>query len=155
MQRVIIELEGVAVDAVLNEQKCPRICEAFLAALPHTDRTINESFSGNAFRTLNPFPVPREVWESILHPRPGIEDRSFKTNMNPGDVVFYPGGGVNELCISYGVAQFRDGPAGATYVNHVATIDRDDPNFDAFMRKAAEIHYKGTKEITFRRKEQG
>ncbi len=153
MERIVIELDGVAVEAVLNEQKCPRICKAFLEALPYTDRTINESFSGNAFRTLNPFPIPQEVWEPILHPSPGIEDRSFKTNMNPGDVVFFPGGGINELCISYGVAQFRAGLAGAAYVNHVATIDALDPNFEAFMRKAAEAHFKGSKVITFRRKE--
>jgi hypothetical protein len=72
---------------------------------------------------MNPLPIPDEVWSLFVFPRPGVEDRSFKTNMNPGDVVLYPGAETNKVCISYGLAQFSEGPAGPTYVNHLATVD--------------------------------
>lgn len=152
-RRIIIEMEGVAVEAVLNEHKCPQICQGLWDILPYAGPVINGMWSGDVFRTVEPVPIPKAVWSQFSWPRPGIEDRSFKCNMNPGDVVFYPGDGINELCIGYGEGQFREGPAGPTYVNHVATIDKKDPNFVAFMQKCAELGYKGSKVITYRRKE--
>ncbi len=152
MRRIIIELDGVAVEASLNEQKCPKICQAFWDVLPYTGPVINEIFSGNAFRTINPLPIPDKVLRQFMFPRPGVEDRSFKTNLNPGDVVLYPGDGINAVCISYGLAQFREGCAGPSYVNHLATVDRADPNYAAFMQKCASV-YTRSKDINFRRRE--
>ncbi len=153
MRRVVIELDGVAVGAILQEDRCPVLCGLFWEQLPYSSPVIHEMFSGRAFSTRNPLPIPDEVWTQFLFPRPGIEDQSFKTNMNPGDVVLYPGARTNKLCISYGLAQFREGPAGPTYMNHLATIDTTDPHFTAFMQKCAEVYTKGSKVVAFRRKE--
>ncbi len=153
MRRIVIELDGVMVEAVLNEHKCPRLCGLFWERLPFSSPVIHEMFSGRAFATLNPLPISDEVWSRFVFPRLGVEGRSFKTNMNPGDVVLYPGAETNKVCISYGLAQFREGPAGPTYVNHLATIDRADPNFANFMEKSAEVYSRGTKVVAFRRKE--
>ncbi len=152
-RRIVIELDGVAVEAALQEENCPKICEGPWNTLPYSGPVVHGMFSGNVFRTVNPVPVPREVWGQFTYPRPGIEDRSFKTNMNAGDVIFYPGDGICELCISYGEGQFREGPGGPAYVNYVAKIDRTDPNYAAFMQKCRDLHTRGSKTITYRRKE--
>lgn len=151
MRSITIALDGVEVHAVLNVRNCPSLCAAFLQVLPHADRAIHETRSGDAIGTLNPFPIPSDVWKSIVHPFPGIEDCTFKAILNPGDVVYYPGGGVNKLVISYGDGLFSDGPAGVAYVNHLATIEPTDPNFDRFMTMASETHDRGSKSISFRR----
>jgi len=153
MRRIVIEMEGAAVEAVLNDHKCPNLCGLFWEKLPYSSPVIHEMFSGRAFSTTNPLSIPDEVWGLFVFPRPGVEDRSFKTNMNPGDVVLYPGAETNKVCISYGLAQFREGAAGPTYVNHLATIDKADPNFAAFMQKCAEVYTRGSKVVAFRRKE--
>ena len=153
MRRVVIELDGVAVEAVLNEHKCPVLCTLFWENLPYSSPVIHEMFSGRAFATSNPLPIPENAWNQFVFPRPGVEDRSFKTNMNAGDVVLYPGANTGKVCISYGLAQFREGPAGAAYVNHLATIDKGDPSVAPFMQKCAEVYTSGRKVVVFRRKE--
>jgi hypothetical protein len=153
MRRVIIELDGVAVEAVLNEHKCPTFCNIFWDKLPYVSPVIHEMYSGRAYTTLIPLPIPDVVWKQFVFPRIGVEDRSFKTIMNPGDVVLYFAGETNGVCISYGVAQFFEGPAGPTYVNHLATIDKTDAKFTAFMEKSAEVFSKGNKVLAVRRKD--
>ncbi len=151
MRRFVIELDGVAVEAVLHEDKCPTLCALFWDALPYSSPVIHEMFSGRAFSTLNPLPISDQVWSRFLFPRPGVEDASCKTNLNPGDVVLAPGAKSNKVCLSYGLAQFREGPAGPSYVNHLATLNKGDANFARFLEKCAEVYSKGHKSISFRR----
>ncbi|HTU03788.1 MAG TPA: DUF3830 family protein [Candidatus Sulfotelmatobacter sp.] len=151
MRRIAIELDGVTVEAVLHDEKCPTLCGLFWDALPYESPVIHEMFSGRAFSTLKPLPVPESVWGRFLFPRPGVEDPSCKTNLNPGDVVLAPGGRTSKLCLSYGLAQFREGPAGPSYVNHLASVRKADPNFGQFVEKCAEVYSKGRKTIRFRK----
>ncbi len=153
MRRVIIELDGVAVEAVLNEHRCPTLCRLFWDSLPYASPVIHEMYSGRAYSTMHPLPLPEAVWKQFVFPRLGVEDRSLKTILNPGDVALYFSGETNGLCISYGVAQFFEGPAGPTYVNHLATIDKADPQYATFMEKSAEVFSKGNKTLTVRRKD--
>ena len=152
MREILVELDGAKVGARLHEEKCPTLCGRFWELLPYSSSVIHEMFSGRAFSTLTPLSIPDAIWTRFLFPRPGIEDPSFKTNLNPGDVVLAPGAKTNRLCISYGLAQFREGPAGPSYVNHLASLDRADPGFQGFMEKCAEVYAKGSKTISFRRK---
>jgi uncharacterized protein DUF3830 len=152
MRRIVIELEGVVVEAMLQEHKCPTLCALFWDTLPYSSPVIHEMFSGRAFSTLNPLPISDQVWSGFLFPRPGVEDTSYKTNLNPGDVVLAPGAKSNKICLSYGLAQFREGPAGPSYVNHLASVDKADPSFAAFLEKCAEVYTMGNKTISFGRK---
>jgi hypothetical protein len=151
MRRIVIELDGVDVEAVLHEDKCPTLCDLFWDALPYKSPVIHEMFSGRAFSTLNPLPFPEWVWSRFLFPRLGVEDQSCKSNLNPGDVVLAPSAKGNKICVSYGLAQFREGPAGPSYVNHLATMKKTDANFPQFLEKCAETYSKGHRAISFRK----
>jgi len=152
-RQIEIELDGVAVTANLLEERAPITCEGFWSILPHEQFVMHGMWSGNVFRTMLPVPMPKEVTSRFTYPRPGIEDRNFKTNMNPGDVIFYHGDGINEVCISYAEGQFRDGPSGPTYVTLMARIDRGHPNYRRFLETCAKLHTTGKKRIVYRRKE--
>jgi len=152
MRRIIIDLDGVAVHAALEEAKCPSLCSALWELLPISGRVMHEMFTGEAFRLETPVTLPIDPWALFSYPRRGVEDRSFKSIMNPGDLILHPcGSGSGVLCLSYGDAQFWEGPAGPVYVNHVATVDRSDPSFSAFLRKGHEVHTLGRKTMVLRR----
>ena len=152
-RQIEIELDGVAVTATLQEQRAPKTCEGFWSILPHEQIVMHGMWSGNVFRTTATVPMPKEVTSQFKHPRPGIEDRSFKTNMNAGDVIFYHGDGINEVCIAYAEGQFRDGPGGTTYVTLLARVHKDHANYRKFLETCAKLHTEGKKRIVYRRKE--
>ena len=152
-RQIEIELDGVAVTATLQEERVPKTCEAFWGILPHEQMVIHGMWSGCVFRTMTPVPMPRSLTDQVRYPRPGIEDRTFKTNMNAGDVIFYHGDGINEVCISYAEGQFRDGPGGSTYVSLLAKVDKGHANYRKFLDTCAKLHTTGKKRIAFRRKE--
>jgi hypothetical protein len=118
MRQIMIELDGVEVEAILNENKCPTLSKLFWDRLPYASPVIHEMYSGRAYTTISPLPLPEAVWKQFIFPRLGVEDRSLKTIMNPGDVLLYFTDQTNGVCISYGVAQFFEGPAGPSYANH-------------------------------------
>jgi len=152
MRRIIIDLDGVPVRAALEEAKCPSLCSALWEILPVSGRVMHEMFSGEAFRLESPVILPIDPWTLFSYPRTGVEDRSFKSIMNPGDLILYPcGPSSGVLCVSYGDAQFWEGPAGPVYVNHVATVDGLDRNFSAFLRRGREVHTLGHKTMVLRR----
>ncbi len=152
-RQIEIELDGVAVTATLQEQRAPKTCESFWSILPHEQLVMHGMWSGNVFRTMEPVPMPKDLTSQFKYPRAGIEDRSFKTNMNAGDVIFYHGDGINEVCISYAEGQFREGPGGISYVTLLARLNGDHPNYRKFLETCAKLHTTGKKRIVYRRKE--
>jgi len=86
------------------------------------------------------------VWRRFSYSRPGVEDRSFKANTNAREFVIYAREEIqHKIGIGFGVGQFREGPAGLACVNHLATINRSDPNYAPFMRECAESREKGVR----------
>ena len=131
---MIIDIAGHAFDAVFQDDRSPRTCEAFRAAMPFHGEIVHVRWSGEG------------VWIPL-------GDRDFAVGYEdatsypaPGQVLLYPKGrSETEILIAYGSVQFAS-KAGVLAGNHFATITSD---LDKLREIGIATLWEGRKPITF------
>jgi hypothetical protein len=139
MKRIGVELDGVAVTAVLYEDRAPATVAALWNTLPFEDRVTHAKWSGDMFHTNAELPIDIDLSKLPF----GMENPvGFQA---PGDIVFLPA--IRELAIAYGEARFA-WVSGAMMVSALGRIEDD---LRALARKAERLMWDGAKTLTLRR----
>lgn len=123
-----ILIGGITAEATLYDDKAPQTVAALWEKLPFADRTIHVAWSGSAFRTEQNY---------ALRPA-GAPVENARNDLDPGDVIFYPGHDVGLLKVGfcYGDAHWL-APFGVKI--DVALIGKIDTGFSEFRRVADRI----------------
>ena len=132
---MIIEIDGYKFDAVFEESKSPKTCEAFRKAMPFKGEIVHVRWSGEG------------VWIPLGDKDFSVEYEDATSYPAPGQVLLYPKGkSETEILIAYGSVQFAS-KSGTLAGNHFATIISD-------LEKLREIGvstlWEGKKRILFK-----
>lgn len=143
MKRVEVELDGVVVRAVLDEDRAPVTVGKLWEFLPFEDRVTHAKWSGQMFHTNAPLPIDLEghTWPMDLENPVGLQA--------PGDIVYLPA--IKELAIAYGEARFS-WVLGPMLVTGLGRIEGD---LAEFAKKADRLQWEGAKRFVLRRVEHG
>jgi uncharacterized protein DUF3830 len=135
-KRIVLEADGVAVEAELLEEGAPETCRRFWGALPLDETLRHVRWGGDAAYVLA---------RSLRDPSFPYENRiSFYT---PATIAYKPEHG--ELAFAYGQAQARN-PLGNGWATHFANLLGDSRAFLEVMRRTQR---EGAKRLTIRRRE--
>jgi hypothetical protein len=131
---MIIEIDGHTFEAVFEEKRSPKTCEAFRKVIPFESKVVHVRWSGEA------------VWIPLGDRDFGVEYEDATSYPLPGQVLLYPKGkSETEVLIAYGSVHFAS-KAGTLAGNHFATITSD-------LEKLREIGiatlWEGSKSIKF------
>jgi hypothetical protein len=131
---MIIEIDGYTFDAVFEERKSPKTCEAFRKVMPFKSKVVHVRWSGEG------------LWIPLGDRDFGVGHEDATSYPAPGQILLYPKGkSETELLIAYGSVHFAS-KAGSLAGNHFATITSD-------LEKLREIGvstlWEGTKSIVF------
>lgn len=139
MKRIAIELDGVTVQAVLDDEKAPVTTGKLWESLPFEDRVTHAKWSGEMFHTNTELPIDLagHQWPFGMENPVGYQA--------PGDIVYLPA--IRELAIAYGDARFA-WVLGPMYVTGLGRIEGD---FAEFAKKAARLQWDGAKRFVLRR----
>ena len=132
---MIIEIDGYKFDAIFEEGRSPRTCEAFRKVMPFESQVVHVRWSGEA------------MWIPLGDRDFGVEYEDATSYPSPGQILLYPKGkSETEVLIAYGSVHFAS-KAGTLAGNHFATITSD-------LAKLREIGvatlWEGSKSIIFR-----
>ncbi len=142
MKRIGIELDGVAVTAILYDNRAHVTVGALWESLPFEDRVTHAKWSGDMFHTNAELPIDVDFSKFPF----GVENPvGFQA---PGDIVFLPA--IRELAIAYGEARF----AWVTGAMMVSALGRIEGDLGAFAKKAERLMWEGAKTLTLRRLEE-
>lgn len=135
-KQIVLEVEGLTIEASLLEDLAPNSTQRFWDALPMEETLKHVRWGGRAAYVLS---------QAMKDPDFPFESRiSF---YEPNTISLKPQHG--ELAFSYGQAQARD-PFGTGWATPLATLEGDTAEFlDVFERTLRE----GAKLITIRRKD--
>jgi hypothetical protein len=131
---MIIEIDGYTFDAVFEERKSPKTCEAFRKVMPFKSKVVHVRWSGEG------------LWIPLGDRDFGVGHEDATSYPAPGQILLYPKGkSETELLIAYGSVHFAS-KAGTLAGNHFATITSD-------LEKLREIGvstlWEGAKSIVF------
>jgi len=131
---MIIEIDGYTFDAVFEERKSPKTCEAFRKVMPFKSKVVHVRWSGEG------------LWIPLGNRDFGVGHEDATSYPAPGQILLYPKGkSETELLIAYGSVHFAS-KAGTLAGNHFATITSD-------LEKLREIGvstlWEGAKSIVF------
>jgi len=110
---MIIEIDNYKFDAVFENAKSPKTCDAFRKAMPFVGEVIHVRWSGEG------------MWIPLgdMDFKVGYEDAT--SYPAPGHILLYPKGkSETEILIAYGSVRFAS-KAGTLAGNHFATIVSD------------------------------
>lgn len=129
-----IEIDGFSFDAVFEDTKSPKTCEAFKEAMPFKSEVVHVRWSGEG------------MWIPLGDMDFNVSYEDATSYPAPGQVLLYPKGkSETEILIAYGSVQFAS-KAGVLAGNHFATITSD-------LEKLREIGvstlWEGSKTIIF------
>jgi len=97
-------------DAILETEKAPKTCQAFLRHLPFESQVVHVRWSGEA------------VWIPLGDKDFGIDYENHSSYPAPGQIIVYPGGiSETEILLAYGAVQFAC-KMGQLAGNHFITI---------------------------------
>lgn len=141
MKPIEIELDGVVVRAVLDDDRAPVTVAKLWDCLPFQDRVTHAKWSGEMFHTNTPVPIDLEGRQWPM----GVENPvGFQA---PGDIVYLPA--IQELAIAYGEARFS-WVLGPMLVTGLGRIEDD---LTRFAQKAERLQWEGAKLFVMRRAE--
>ncbi len=139
MKKISVELDGVAVTAVLFEDKAPVTVGKLWEVLPFEDRVTHAKWSGDMFHTNTDVPIDLDVsrWPFGMENPVGYQA--------PGDIVYLPA--IRELAIAYGEARFSwlIGPM------MVSALGRIDGDLAEFAKTGDRLQREGAKRLVLRR----
>jgi len=120
---------------VLDEEKAPETCQAFLKLLPYRQRVIHSRWSGEA------------VWIPLGDFNLGVGFENHTSHASRGDILFYPGGiSETEILFVYGSSIFAS-KMGQLAGNHFITMIDGHEALEAFGKK---VLWDGAQPIEFR-----
>jgi Protein of unknown function (DUF3830) len=132
---MIIEIDGQKFDAVFEEKKSPKTCDAFRKVMPFVGQVVHVRWSGEGVW------IPLGDMDFCV----GYEDAT--SYPAPGQVLLYPKGkSETEILIAYGSVKFAS-KAGVLAGNHFATITSD---LDKLREIGVSTLWEGSKSIVFR-----
>jgi hypothetical protein len=133
----ILEIESgdFTFRGVLEEEKAPETCLAFLKLLPYRQRVIHARWSGEA------------VWIPLGDFDLGVGFENHTSHASRGDLLFYPGGvSETEILFVYGSSIFAS-KMSQLAGNHFFTMVEGHEGLEGFGRK---VLWEGAQPIEFR-----
>lgn len=119
MTKLIITAGQHVFDAVLEQEKAPKTCEAFLKHLPFESQVVHVRWSGEG------------VWIPLGDKDFGIDYENHTSYPAPGQIIIYPGGiSETEILLAYGGVHFAC-KMGQLAGNHFITITSNQENLEA------------------------
>lgn len=113
MTKVKVTAGPFEFDAVLEEEKAPRTCEAFRRAMPFESQVVHVRWSGEG------------VWVPLGDRDFGVSYENHTSYPAPGQMILYPGGiSETEILLAYGGVHFAS-KMGQLAGNHFLTITSD------------------------------
>ncbi|WP_185984102.1 DUF3830 family protein [Aureimonas mangrovi] len=121
-------------DAVLETERAPQTCEAFLKAMPFAGQIVHVRWSGEG------------LWIPLGDRDFGVGYENHTSYPAPGQIILYPGGiSETEILLAYGGVHFAS-KMGQLAGNHFITITS---NLDKLTELGPMTLYKGAQDIRF------
>ena len=131
---MIIEIDGHTFDAVLEEGRSPKTCEAFRKVIPFESQVVHVRWSGEG------------LWIPLGDRDFGVGYEDATSYPAPGQILLYPKGkSETEILIAYGSVHFAS-KAGSLAGNHFATITSD---LERLREIGVSALWEGAKSIVF------
>ena len=121
-------------DAVLETEKAPQTCKAFIERLPFEGQIVHVRWSGEG------------VWVPLGDYNFGVGYENHTSHPAPGHIILYPGGiSETEILLAYGVVDFLS-KMGQLAGNHFITITSNLENLAVLGNKTL---WEGAQQIRF------
>ncbi|WP_296097156.1 DUF3830 family protein [uncultured Agrobacterium sp.] len=121
-------------DAVLETEKAPETCKAFIERLPFEGQIVHVRWSGEG------------VWVPLGDYNFGVGYENHTSHPAPGHIILYPGGiSETEILLAYGGVDFSS-KMGQLAGNHFITITSNLENLAVLGNKTL---WEGTQQIRF------
>lgn len=121
-------------DAVLETEKAPKTCEAFLKRMPFEGQIVHVRWSGEG------------VWVPLGDYDFGVDYENHTSHPAPGHVILYPGGiSETEILLAYGGVDFSS-KMGQLAGNHFITLTS---NLDKLPALGEKVLWQGAQPIKF------
>ncbi|MFH1803932.1 MAG: DUF3830 family protein [Pseudomonadota bacterium] len=121
-------------DAVLEVEKAPKTCAAFIKCLPYDGQLVHVRWSGEG------------VWIPLGDYDFGVDYENHTSHPAPGHFILYPGGiSETEILLAYGGVDFSS-KVGQLAGNHFITITS---NLDKLAELGQACLWKGAQKIHF------
>lgn len=123
-------------DAVLETEKAPQTCKAFIERLPFEGQIVHVRWSGEG------------VWVPLGNYDFGVGYENHTSHPAPGHIILYPGGiSETEILLAYGGVDFSS-KMGQLAGNHFITITSNHENLSVLGNKTL---WEGAQQIRFER----
>jgi hypothetical protein len=121
-------------DAVLEEEKAPQTCAAFMKVMPFSGQIVHVRWSGEG------------VWIPLGDTDFGVGYENHTSFPSAGQIILYPGGiSETEILLAYGGISFAS-RLGQLAGNHFITLTS---NTDKLMELGNSVLWKGAHDIRF------
>ncbi|WP_067216130.1 DUF3830 family protein [Stappia indica] len=121
-------------DAVLETEKAPETCKAFLARMPFAGQIVHVRWSGEG------------VWIPLGDFSFGVGYENHTSHPAPGHILLYPGGiSETEILLAYGGVDFSS-KMGQLAGNHFITLTS---NLDKLPELGRKVLWEGAQDIRF------
>ncbi|WP_186389109.1 MULTISPECIES: DUF3830 family protein [unclassified Stappia] len=121
-------------DAVLETEKAPETCKAFLARMPFAGQIVHVRWSGEG------------VWIPLGDLSFGVGYENHTSHPAPGHILLYPGGiSETEILLAYGGVDFSS-KMGQLAGNHFVTLTS---NLDKLPELGRKVLWEGAQDIRF------
>lgn len=121
-------------DAVLETEKAPETCKAFLARMPFAGQIVHVRWSGEG------------VWIPLGDLSFGVGYENHTSHPSPGHILLYPGGiSETEILLAYGGVDFSS-KMGQLAGNHFVTLTS---NLDKLPELGRKVLWEGAQDIRF------
>ena len=133
---LIITVGTIRLTARLEQDRAPKTCAAFLAALPFRGKLLQARWSGEA------------AWIPLGDRDFGVPLENHTSHPAPGQILLYPAGiSETEILVPYGICVFSS-KVGQLAGNHFLTVL---DGSEALAELGRRVLWEGRQEITFDR----
>lgn len=134
MSDLVIKAGPYRFDARLEEERAPKTCAAFRAAMPFSGQIVHVRWSGEG------------VWIPLGERDFGIGYENHTSHPAPGHVILYPGGiSETEILLAYGGVDFSS-KMGQLAGNHFITLTS---GLEHLHDLGTAVLWKGAHDISF------
>lgn len=134
MKKIKITIGDYTFDAVLETERAPKTCAAFMKAMPFEGEVVHVRWSGEG------------IWIPLGDRDFEVDYENHTSHPAPGQFILYPGGiSETEILLAYGGVDFSS-KMGQLAGNHFITVTS---NLDKLNKLGNEVLYKGAHPIRF------